>query len=359
VNNFRKTISPTSNAGLLTLLFFLSSIIWSFVTPLGASPDEGAHVQYASVIHQGKFFELKNSGLIVDLPENVAKINDKELCFYQQVDTPSLCYIQIDSKLIAPTEVSLRVHAYPPFYYAIVGLPLQFGFSNTIWHSMRFISAVLSTAVFGLAIFSVKRILTPSLVYAILLAATPLVSFLVGSVTPSSLEIVSGISLGLVLLAYPQLKNLKSWGKQQTIAILAIATVLSISRPYSWLAFGIIILSIYIRYISRANPIVIFFSLFGLLATALGMIILYLKSGMFVKEVFSPPALPHQILEAQFSNLDNYIYDSVGYFGWIMSYRGLELIHILWVSLVILLVIWSIQISSLRERVSLLFLYIS
>ena len=348
-------VIPTSLAGLLLMVFFLSGIIWSFVTPLGASPDEGSHVQYAAAVVQGEFSKLDDPKHIVNLPTNISEINEKELCYFIQVETPSECYIKIDSGNTDLIPTTLRVMKYPPMYYLVVGLPLHLDFSNFSWHVMRILSVLISTIIFGLALFTVRHVLDYSAMYGILLATTPLIAFLVGSVNPSSLEIVSGLSLMLILAYYPQLSKSKNWDKWKLISVTLIAVVLSIARPYSWIFAVLIIFIFYLRSVSQIHPIklLIYFSIFsGLILFA---IVVALKSGKYPFGALAPPALPHQILEAQFSTLDNYIYDSVGYFGWIMSYKGLELIHVTWIGLIILLFLWSLQYFSIRENISLLF----
>jgi hypothetical protein len=175
----------------------------------------------------------------------------------------------------------------------------------------------------------------------------------VGSVNPSSVEITAGISLTLLLASYPQLARRKLWGNKQNAILITLSTVLAIVRPHSWIFLLAILTTMFVRYISKFSPIVNFFGLASLGILILAGVLFYLKTGDREFSILTPPALPQQLIEGHFSSLDNYIYDSVGYFGWIMSYRGLEMIHIMWVALIFLLVLWSFQQFTIRENMSL------
>jgi hypothetical protein len=218
---------------------------------------------------------------------------------------------------------------------------------------MRILSVGFCSIIFWLSLKQVSSIIDSSAGYGILLATTPMVSFLVGSINPSSLEIISGISLSILLASYPQLSERKTWTKSHTLSTLLIATILAVSRPHAWVFTLILFLVAYIRFFSKRNPLKNVFILVATSVIKLVMVVAYLKSGLNKSGLLAPPALPQQILESQFSGLDNYIYDSIGYFAWIMSYKGIELIHILWVALIILLFIWSMQQFSIKENVSL------
>jgi hypothetical protein len=344
---------PKEAYKLLTLIFLLSGLIWALITPLGASPDEGAHVQYASAIQQGEYTNLISSGYVARIPANISKINDKELCYFQEIQNPVTCHIKIDSRDQELVETALRIPAYPTFYYRVVGMPLEFKFTSEVWYAMRFLSVLLSTLLIGLSIYASKEILDSAVVYGILLSITPLLSFLVGSVNPSSVEISAGISLTLLLVSYPQLARRKLWGKKQIILAIIFSTVLAIARPHSWIFLLAILTTMFVRYVSKSSPAVNLFRLSSLGILILVGVLYYLKTGAREFSLLMPPVLPQQLIEGHFSSLDNYIYDSVGYFGWIMSYRGLELVHIMWVALIFLLVIWSFQQFKINENMSL------
>jgi hypothetical protein len=339
---------------LLATIFLVSGLIWSFVTPLGASPDEGAHVQYAQAIIQGDYSKLKSNNWLVKLPANVATINDKELCYFQDVKHPNNCYINIDSRYIPETEIELRVPGYPPTYYLGVGWLLKFGFSNSIWYLMRLMSVLICSLIIALTFHAVRSIIDRSFIYGISLAVTPLVSFFVGSVTPSSLEIICGISFAILLFSFRQLKERNLWGKYQWAILCIIGLILSWVRPISWIFLFSFLAIIFMRNSNKFHPLTILASYVIMSVVAVGGIVFALKKGLIVSGRFMPPALPNQIVEAHFSTLDNYIYDSVGYFAWIMSYKGIELIHIFWIGLIILLIAWSLQQSTIRENISLL-----
>jgi hypothetical protein len=358
-NNLKFSRVPGSFVAQITLIFFLASSIWAFVTPLGASPDEGAHVQYSATIIHGKHFEASQNGWRVDLPSNLANINEKELCYYIEVETPSNCYIEVDSSSVQEFNTELRVPGYPVFYYSIVGWPLMFEFSNSTWYLMRIMSVLLCTSIFGLALLTVQKIIDSSAVYALMLALTPMVSFLVGSVNPSALEITSGISISLLLAAFPQLKQKGYLGRSYWINLALITFVLWASRPYIILYIALLLVVIFFRYSTRIDPIKLLALFLLLILASAALYVFFLKTSENIPGLLIPAAYPQQIIQSQFSSLYAVLADSFSYYGWIMSYDGLKLFQTLWIALFILLVFWSIQNFSLRENISLLILSIS
>ncbi len=199
-----------------SLVIFGLTVAWSFATPLGAASDEPAHIIKAAAVVRGEFLgqptpaarnaDRAHTGravMTVVVPATYGHDAFLGKCYQFNVKVTAVCApgASTSGRLVSATTY---VGRYPPFYYLMVGSP------SLVWHSsagiylMRVLSALLSSALLGLAlataaVWSRRRLL----VGAVAVAATPMVIFLASVVNPSGLEIASSIAVwttGLVLV---------------------------------------------------------------------------------------------------------------------------------------------------------------
>ncbi len=206
----RSTVVSTTVVAYL----FVASVAWAMITPIGGVPDEPAHITYSAAVVRGDLGAMAAVNhpvypqlAVVTVPEWVASITDPPRsidafpypCYGGAVTITADCAPQVSAST-TQTHVPTTVNRYPPVYYWLVGLPTLVMAGEPAVYAMRIVSAALAAAVvaMGLAIASPAR--RTWLALGTVVAATPMVTHLAGSVNPSGLEIASALGLGIGLM---------------------------------------------------------------------------------------------------------------------------------------------------------------
>ena len=187
---------------------FANFAVWSWATPLFASPDEPTQVARAAAVVRGQLVGKtvgtdRNAMTTVRIPFVLASGEPMATCFQFRPTVPASCQpaMPTSTKVAA---IHTYVGRYPPLYYLIVGLPSRLAVSARGVYLMRLASALLDAIFVSLALFAVVRwSRNRLLLLAVMAGATPTVWFLGGVVNPSGLEICAAICLwtsGTVLL---------------------------------------------------------------------------------------------------------------------------------------------------------------
>jgi hypothetical protein len=181
-------------AALAVLVF-----AWVIATPLGASPDEPAHIIRAASVAQGQILGAPTTaGAItrVEVPRDIADAT-KWPCSAFGSNKPASCQtaamFQTGSQLESATT---SAGLYDPVYYALVGWPSLFLFTpHAAVLAMRMVSALISTGLLALAFVMITRMRTSWPIRAgFLVAFTPMAVFLTAAVNPNSLEYCAGLA---------------------------------------------------------------------------------------------------------------------------------------------------------------------
>ena len=105
----------------------------------------------------------------------------------------------------APTDditIADYVGRYPPFYYALVGLPTLALVSAKGVYGARLVSGALAAAMLALAVTSLRRCRgSPLLGAGLALAMTPMALYLGASINPNGLEVAAAISAWVAAMA--------------------------------------------------------------------------------------------------------------------------------------------------------------
>lgn len=342
----------------LSIAFVSSCFVWLAVSPLGSIPDEPVHVIYSASVVRGELGIQEDWG-VVNVPSAVAAAPSKA-CFAFKANTIASC----QTKLIqdgADSKTVLGTTGYPPLYYSLVGLPTLFGFTETTWYLMRIVSILLSSLLVIFSLFSAKETLKKNSSVGVLLALTPMVSYMVASVNPNGLEIVAGITLTFSLVHFwlTTRNNANENSKKLLLSAALSALVLSTIRPYSWI-LTLALLSVLIigcnglfrAMFLRANKglsfVVVFSPLIGLFWT---IFVRASQSKFGIEVVLSEQSSFKQIVRETVPRLDNYWTSTVGLFGWI-DHAGFQILDQVWISAIALMAILTLMIGQVREKIS-------
>jgi hypothetical protein len=180
--------------------------LWAVSSPVGANPDEPAHIIYSWSIATGQDFgdaDIACSTGIrpcprtsVDVP---AGLVPSPGCYAFKPDVPAACTTTLDGGTYSTYMVR-----YPPLYYGVIGASLRIamavGFDGaTAAGIARMVSVLISITLLAPALalaWSRARRLVPALIVLL----TPMTLFMVGAINPSGTEITAAMTVGTALV---------------------------------------------------------------------------------------------------------------------------------------------------------------
>ena len=174
------------------------SACWVFATPIFGAPDEPAHSMRAASVarleilgHKG---EESREELVVDAPRNYTANGGAVACFAFSQSIPASCARISDDPELVPTYTPSGRHT--PSYYLVAGLPTLLLRDSSSIYLMRLVSALITALFVAASVASLRRLRGARVAsLGFVLALTPLVWFVSGSVNPSAAEIAGGFAL--------------------------------------------------------------------------------------------------------------------------------------------------------------------
>jgi hypothetical protein len=219
------------------------TVAWAIATPVGASPDEPAHIIRAASVVRGEVVgepTNKPPSRRVLVPESLSD-SSQWPCFAFKPSVSASCMKPFRTSLeLAPADTSAGL--YDPLYYVLVGWPSLFisnGQAATI--AMRVVSALLCTALAALAFLAMTRMRGGRVIRpAFLIAVTPVVVFLSSVVNPNALEICAGLAFfSIALYIVRDLVEPPSWWVLSGLMVSGVLLANARSLSPFWLAiFG-------------------------------------------------------------------------------------------------------------------------
>lgn len=245
--------TPPRIAWLTSLLVFtgvfIASIGWAISMPIGAGPDESAHVLKAASVVRGEFIGEPTDAPAVTKVRVPASLTDSSAwaCFAFHPAESGDCQGELEAESgLAYAETSAGI--YNPGYYLVVGWPSLITESPTaiVW-GMRALtalgSALLATAIFSVLGRMMSRLLSLTIFGALV---TPMVLFLNAIVNPNAWEIVGGVGFLVGLLWFSTANDVRGKGALLPAALVAVGGFVSANArgvsPFWLFLFGILFL---------------------------------------------------------------------------------------------------------------------
>jgi hypothetical protein len=157
-----------------------------------SSPDEGAHmIRAAGILHGELSGTLTATGdRVFEVPSVLNGFADPPCYAFRPTQTASCMKIPSSGGTV---EERTTAASYPPFYHALVALPLLLDHGVSGLYMMRAMSAIMVAALLALAVVNAIRIGRPSFpLLGLAVAITPMALFLGGTVNPSGPSIAAG-----------------------------------------------------------------------------------------------------------------------------------------------------------------------
>lgn len=225
------------------LLLSILAACWAIATPIGASPDEPAHLIKAAATVRGELLGVNSrDGQVMRVPEYIA-FSKIQTCYAFKPNTSAKCMSPVpgdpDQLVLAPTTAGL----YNPVYYALVGWPSLLSSDSSGIYWMRIVSGVMTSLMLALAFALLavwRRPILPTL--GLILAITPMVLFLNSSVNPNSLEIAATLTTFVgVLTVLKEPKPDRLAGHSLIVFVAAALAANMRGLSLLWLAVAILV----------------------------------------------------------------------------------------------------------------------
>ena len=229
---------------LLASLVFSGLIgVWSLSQPPYGGSDEMAQVIKATGTVRGQLIGQPDPGKVpafrvFEVPKVFSEV--ARPCFNRGQPAGCQKFKEHDGTLV---KASSYVGRYPPFYYAIVGLPSLFDYSQRGIYEMRLVSALISGlmlgAGFALASMYGKRLLRAGM----LICVTPQVIYFASMINPNGLEMSSAATAWVSWLIL-----MRDADQRPARAVVVVATISTavflFCRPLSVLWVGLMLITV-------------------------------------------------------------------------------------------------------------------
>lgn len=370
------TTRSRHNAGwLLFAVAGLSLVVaWVLASPVGASPDEPAHIGYSWGTVTGQ--TLGGEKLTTITPGRIAnaiQVPQKLLqypgpgCYAFKAGTPVHQCSPIPADNLHLAMQKSYMSRYPPLFYGIEGTVIRAATAvdlsgPRVLYGARLVAAVISWLAVVFGVFLLARKFPARVVLLSTLLALPASAwFLAASINPSGLEIAAAFLLSAGVLSMRVDFALEVRSVAAVVAVPVGTLLLAWTRPLSWvwaaLILGLLLIPIHQRdgqAWRRRLPIR------SLRATATTVTVMLLASSVvwfvYALEIRSSeqsgrtPLHPLGRIGVLLLQTGPIISDLVGNFGWLDT--PLPIVAVLvWVSIVALLAaIWGVGRSPFLPR---------
>jgi hypothetical protein len=195
--------------GLGLVIFVALGLIeaaWVFGVPLGAAPDEPAHVLRAVSLWRGDVLpsreDPQHPGVyLVTVPGATVGAVTGAMCSAFHPTVSNRCASEAPKVGPADTQVGSTAARYAPVYYAAVGWPTVFDAGRHGIFAVRMLSGLTCAAMLAAAMATAARARRPMLpMIGAGAAITPMVTGAAAMVNPSAWEISGGILLWSALI---------------------------------------------------------------------------------------------------------------------------------------------------------------
>jgi hypothetical protein len=245
---------------------------WALSGPVGSSPDEPAHVQYAwgvvtgQVVPGSERLRTLDDGATkaeVTVPPALMQMENPSCYAFDTTATPTCGISELDPNLVDP---SGDVHTwtymtrYPPLYYGLVGSVLRVGDllgvdGSTLLTLARIASGLLSVLVVAIAVRMLnRRFGAVPVAVAVAVAAVPAAWSHSAAINPNGFEIACGILLAATVASVrSDAARLGRVPAPTQIALVVAVAALAWARPLSVVWAGLLAAVLLIPVLPRSG----------------------------------------------------------------------------------------------------------
>lgn len=226
------------------VIVFALLTCWVFASPLGAGPDEPAHIVKAYGVSHGDLAGRIDPALPGDrafeVPGYIKDFTTMVGCYRFDPSMPGSCLGAIDNQPSEMVEVFSGAGSYNPVYYFLVGWPSYFLDGAKVIHGMRLASALLYSLgiAWGITALASRRRRSWTMLAAAV-TLTPMSLFMGAVVNISSMELAAAFAMSASLIALLD-RGRRMPRTALILGVLISGTLLANSRSVGPLWFVII-----------------------------------------------------------------------------------------------------------------------
>lgn len=230
------------------------AVAWMLASPVGASPDEQAHIEYSWGTVTGQTVVGEHLTTIpggrtatsLQVPQKLLQYPPPGCYAFHPERPVTQCSPSPADNMQMVTHASY-MSRYPPLFYLVEGVVLRAGTAvdlsgPRVLYGARLVAAILSLLAVGSGVFLLSRRFPGHVVVLATLLALPATAwFLAASVNPNGLEIAAAFLLAAGVLA---LRVDQATGSRSVSAIMAVpigTLLLAWTRPVSWIWAALIL----------------------------------------------------------------------------------------------------------------------
>jgi hypothetical protein len=190
--------------GVAFALLLVPMLLWALASPLGSVPDEPSHAIRAAAVVRGQIVTPPWSGnprlAQSVVPRYVANMVDLT-CYAGKPRVTPACEIPLSGNTDVLVTTGNSASSNSPAFYAILGLPTLVLDGDAALYAMRFLNSTLCALAMA-AMFMQLTLLARSrwAIVGGVIAVTPMVFFLSGSINPNAIEVASAGALFVTLV---------------------------------------------------------------------------------------------------------------------------------------------------------------
>lgn len=349
----------------------LLTVLWSFSTALGGSPDEPAHVVKAVAVADLQFntnaewvaggFGSSLPLTRVRVPRAFLKLGPERWCWAGKLAVPASCMARLQDNEVV--DGATYVGAYPPTYYLAVGWPSRLLSPQRAVYAMRVVSALLAAALLAEGtLHLVGHRTSPLLVATGALAVPVTVLFLTSTVNPNGLEIAAAFCLWSTVLALCHKPDRSR--RRELLAATVSAAVLTWVRAIGP-AYTLLIISLTLTSLAEASALrslrssraarAIVTGLGASIVLAVGYAVVNHSYSSLIKWEWLAGRSSDTVAREAFGTLDRYLLESWDLLDW----QGFEMltaprwITLAWLSLIAGFAVLALIVGTMRQRIGL------
>ncbi|ONI82033.1 hypothetical protein ALI22I_38360 [Saccharothrix sp. ALI-22-I] len=336
--------------------FWLLHAAWSFAAPFDGPPDEESHALRAVGVMQGDL--LVGPARVYPVPRSLDKNNapdgKHQSCFPMQVTVPASCAQQPGGDS-TPVLAFVSAALYNPVYYATVGWPIA------IWPEWkgimlaRLINSALMAAMLAFAVVAAVRWTRHRAALAGLVAAvTPMTAHLGGAINPNGIEITSGVTLAIALIAL--LHEKREDVNRAAVALAGVSASVLVTPRFSGVMWLVVIVGVMLvpvswqrlKYLLKQRVVRIWTGVVVLATVASGLWTVLAGTAELADRDFGYAM--KDVLKLAFLDMwPNIANQMVGVMGWAETLMP-RLVYVAWFAALGLLVLGALVVGKRSQR---------
>jgi len=234
--------------GVALALFFVPMALWALASPISSVPDEPSHAIRAAEVVRGQISTppwSQNKALSsAVVPEYIAWMHERT-CYVNHPGITPACEAPVPGNPNRLVTTGTSAGTNSPAYYAVIGLPTLVLSGDPAIFAMRLLNVLLCAAGLAVLVMQLSTLRRSRWAIAgVVIAVTPMLLFLAGSINPNAIEAISAGALFVTLAAIVRSPGTVRVNWERAILVLLEVAFLVNTRSISLLWVILIVVAV-------------------------------------------------------------------------------------------------------------------